>query len=89
MPFLGPSSSAYTDTPNSRSVLKIILSNAGLPSVVDGHTHYDLSPEQLADAHDRFTSEFGVNIVGGCCGTTPAHIQAMRDMIDDWRDRSG
>ncbi len=53
------------------------LPNAGLPSVVDGHTHYDLTPELLADAHERFVSEFGINIVGGCCGTTPEHLAAV------------
>ena len=58
-----------------------VLPNAGLPSVVDGHTHYDLTPDQLADAHERFTTEFGVNIVGGCCGTTPEHIQAVVDRV--------
>ncbi|HEY1740923.1 MAG TPA: homocysteine S-methyltransferase family protein, partial [Acidimicrobiia bacterium] len=57
------------------------LPNAGLPSVVDGHTHYDLTPEQLADAHERNVSEFGVNIVGGCCGTTPAHLKAVVERI--------
>ena len=53
------------------------LPNAGLPSVVDGHTHYDLTPELLADAHERFVGEFGLNIVGGCCGTTPEHLAAV------------
>jgi len=57
------------------------LPNAGLPSVVDGHEHYDLTPEVLADAHDRFVSEFGLNIVGGCCGTTPAHLQAVVERL--------
>ncbi len=57
------------------------LPNAGLPSVVDGHTHYDLTPEQLADAHERFVSEFGINIVGGCCGTTPAHLRAVVERL--------
>jgi 5-methyltetrahydrofolate--homocysteine methyltransferase len=57
------------------------LPNAGLPSVVDGHTHYDLTPEGLADAHGRFVNEFGVNIVGGCCGTTPAHLRAVVERI--------
>src|SRR6478735_8328840 len=57
------------------------LPNAGLPSVVDGHTHYDLTPEALADAHERFVSEFGVNIVGGCCGTTPEHLKAVVDRL--------
>jgi 5-methyltetrahydrofolate--homocysteine methyltransferase len=58
------------------------LPNAGLPSVVDGHTHYDLTAPALADAHDRFVAEFGLNVVGGCCGTTPAHLQAVVDRLD-------
>src|SRR5829696_5875208 len=57
------------------------LPNAGLPSIVDGHTHYDLTPDALADAHERFIDEFGLNIVGGCCGTTPAHLRAVTDRI--------
>jgi 5-methyltetrahydrofolate--homocysteine methyltransferase len=51
--------------------------NAGLPSVVDGAMHYDLSPEQLADHLARFVTELGVSVVGGCCGTTPAHLRAV------------
>jgi 5-methyltetrahydrofolate--homocysteine methyltransferase len=50
------------------------LPNAGLPSVVEGHMHYDLSPEDLASYHARFVTELGVSIVGGCCGTTPEHL---------------
>src|ERR1700704_1857677 len=50
------------------------LPNAGLPSVVNGQTHYDLTPPALAEAHARFVHEFGLNIVGGCCGTTPEHL---------------
>jgi 5-methyltetrahydrofolate--homocysteine methyltransferase len=57
------------------------LPNAGLPSVVDGHTHYDLTPEGLADAHERFVTEFGLNIVGGCCGTTPRHLHAVVERL--------
>jgi 5-methyltetrahydrofolate--homocysteine methyltransferase len=57
------------------------LPNAGLPSVVDGHTHYDLTPEALADAHERFVTEFGLNIVGGCCGTTPRHLAAVVERL--------
>ena len=57
------------------------LPNAGLPSVVDGHTHYDLTPEGLADAHERFVGEFGLNIVGGCCGTTPRHMAAVVERL--------
>ena len=57
------------------------LPNAGLPSVVDGATHYDLTPDALAAAHDRFTAEFGVNIVGGCCGTTPEHLRRVVETV--------
>jgi len=51
--------------------------NAGLPSVVDGKMHYDLTPEGLAEHLHRFITEFGVSAVGGCCGTTPAHLAAV------------
>jgi 5-methyltetrahydrofolate--homocysteine methyltransferase len=54
-----------------------VLPNAGLPSVVDGHMHYDLTPSELADHHARFVTEYGVAVVGGCCGTTPAHLEAV------------
>ena len=50
------------------------LPNAGLPSVVDGAMHYDLTPEALAEHHARFVTEYGINVVGGCCGTTPEHL---------------
>ena len=51
--------------------------NAGLPSVVDGKMHYDLTPEGLAEHLHRFVTEFGVSAVGGCCGTTPEHLAAV------------
>ncbi|HUZ09860.1 MAG TPA: methionine synthase [Acidimicrobiales bacterium] len=53
------------------------LPNAGLPSVVDGKMHYDLTPGQLADHLHRFVTELGVTAIGGCCGTTPAHLAAV------------
>jgi 5-methyltetrahydrofolate--homocysteine methyltransferase len=53
------------------------LPNAGLPSVVDGRMHYDLTPEELASWQARFVREFGVSAVGGCCGTTPEHLAAV------------
>ncbi len=53
------------------------LPNAGLPSVVDGAMHYDLTPDQLADFHRQFVTELGVSVIGGCCGTTPAHLAAV------------
>ncbi len=51
--------------------------NAGLPSVVDGKMHYDLSPDALAEYHARFVTELGVSVIGGCCGTTPEHLRAV------------
>ncbi len=55
------------------------LPNAGLPSVVDGKMHYDLTPEQLAEHHARFVTELGVNVIGGCCGSGPEHLRAVVD----------
>jgi 5-methyltetrahydrofolate--homocysteine methyltransferase len=53
------------------------IPNAGLPSVVDGKMHYDLTPDGLAEHLHRFVTEFGVTAIGGCCGTTPAHLAAV------------
>ena len=55
--------------------------NAGLPVLTSNGAHYPLSPAQLADAHDRFTAEFGLSLVGGCCGTTPEHTAALADRV--------
>ena len=57
------------------------LPNAGLPSVVDGKMHYDLTPEALAEHLSKFVSEYGVQVVGGCCGTTPEHMARVIEMI--------
>ncbi|MGD9787719.1 MAG: methionine synthase [Sulfuricellaceae bacterium] len=59
-----------------------VMPNAGLPMLVDGKTEYPLIPAELADWHRRFVEEDGVNLIGGCCGTTPAHIAAVRKMLD-------
>lgn len=57
--------------------------NAGLPVMEKGEAHYKLSPADLAEYHYKFATEFGANIVGGCCGTTPEHIRAVRDKIGE------
>ncbi|MCU0309378.1 MAG: methionine synthase [Acidimicrobiales bacterium] len=59
------------------------IPNAGLPSVVDGAMHYDLTPDQLAEHHARFVTELGVSVIGGCCGTTPEHLAAVVDRCRD------
>jgi 5-methyltetrahydrofolate--homocysteine methyltransferase len=58
-----------------------ILPNAGLPELRCGHPHYPLTPEELARWLERFIEEDGVAIVGGCCGTTGAHIAAVDAML--------
>ena len=57
------------------------LPNAGLPSVVDGKMHYDLTPEGLAEHLAKFVTDYGVQIVGGCCGTTPEHLAAVIEAV--------
>ena len=59
-----------------------IMPNAGLPLLVDGKTEYPLSPLELAQWQQRFIEEDGVNLIGGCCGTSPQHIAALRKMLD-------
>jgi len=54
-----------------------VLPNAGLPSVVEGQMHYDETPESFTAQLVHFASDFGANIVGGCCGTTPAHLRLV------------
>ncbi|TVR27629.1 MAG: methionine synthase [Ilumatobacter sp.] len=60
-----------------------VLPNAGLPSVVDGRTHYDLTPPELAEFHRHHVEELGIGIVGGCCGTTPEHLRQVVEAVRD------
>lgn len=55
--------------------------NAGLPELVDGQTAYPLAPADLAHWQERFLDDDHVNMMGGCCGTTPAHIAAVDEML--------
>lgn len=55
--------------------------NAGLPELVDGKTHYPLSPCDLEHALERFVTEYGLNFIGGCCGTSPDHIGHLDHML--------
>jgi 5-methyltetrahydrofolate--homocysteine methyltransferase len=57
------------------------LPNAGLPSVVEGKMHYDLTPDALAEHLAKFVAEYGVQVVGGCCGTTPEHLARVIEAI--------
>ena len=64
------------------------LPNAGLPENVGGVAHYRLTPKELADFHERFVKEFGVSIVGGCCGTTPEHLKAVIQRIGNLKPKA-
>ena len=57
------------------------IPNQGLPQVIGGQTVYSLSPEDFANQMHGFVTDQGVSIVGGCCGTSPAHIQALADKL--------
>ncbi len=72
----------FFDTLTSYTSIPIaLLPNAGLPAMRDGETVYDLSPEEFA-VHMRYFAENGAHILGGCCGTTPAHIRLMREACE-------
>jgi len=58
-----------------------VLPNAGMPENVDGKAVYKLQPNDLADALADFVGKLGVDIVGGCCGTTPAHLGAVVERL--------
>src|SRR6267142_2295063 len=60
-----------------------VLPNAGLPQNEGGRAVYKLQPEELAEYHRRFISEYGVRIVGGCCGTTPEHLSAVVRAVEN------
>ncbi|MFZ5871970.1 MAG: homocysteine S-methyltransferase family protein, partial [Actinomycetota bacterium] len=57
------------------------MPNAGLPVLGRDGATYPLTPEQLADAHETFTAEFGLQLVGGCCGTTPEHLRQVVERV--------
>jgi len=57
------------------------MPNAGLPVLTSDGAHYPLSPDELADAHEAFVREFGLGLVGGCCGTTPEHLRKVVERV--------
>ncbi len=67
-------------TTHSRKPISCIP-NAGLPIEVDGATVFPMEPEPFAKTLGEFVTQYGVNVVGGCCGTRPAHIAKLRAQI--------
>ncbi|HEY5988811.1 MAG TPA: methionine synthase, partial [Streptosporangiaceae bacterium] len=57
------------------------MPNAGLPVLAADGAQYPLTPDQLADAQEMFTGEFGLALVGGCCGTTPEYLAVLVDRV--------
>lgn len=53
------------------------MPNQGLPEVIDGKTFYPMTPDEFTEHMCRFIEQEGISIVGGCCGTTPEHIQRL------------
>src|SRR6266567_424276 len=60
-----------------------VIPNAGIPENVGGHAVFKETPESLAKELQHFARDLGVNIVGGCCGTTPAHLKAVVEAVKD------
>ena len=59
----------------------IAKGNAGIPKYHEGHIHYDGTPELMAD-YAVLARDCGATIIGGCCGTTPEHLRAMREALE-------
>ncbi|MFF5446648.1 methionine synthase [Streptomyces sp. NPDC012888] len=57
------------------------MPNAGLPVLTKDGAHYPLSPAELADAQETFVREYGLSLVGGCCGTTPEHLRQVVERV--------
>jgi 5-methyltetrahydrofolate--homocysteine methyltransferase len=57
--------------------------NCGIPQYVDGHIHYTGTPELMAD-YARIALDAGAKIIGGCCGTSPEHLAAMRKSLESY-----
>ena len=58
-----------------------VVPNAGLPALVEGRAEFPLGPAPFAEALTKFVKDHGVSIVGGCCGTRPAHISALAEAV--------
>lgn len=64
-----------------------VMPNAGLPENIGGRAHYHLSPEELFRWMQRYVEEFGVRIIGGCCGTTHEHISLLAQWLNEYNRR--
>ncbi|HWP81629.1 MAG TPA: methionine synthase [Bacteroidota bacterium] len=60
-----------------------VMPNAGIPENIGGRAHYHLAPEELVHFLSHYVKDLGVNVVGGCCGTTPEHIRQLVQAVGD------
>jgi 5-methyltetrahydrofolate--homocysteine methyltransferase len=63
------------------------IPNAGLPENIGGHAHYKLTPIELKMAVMRFVGDWGVQVIGGCCGTSPDHIRQLASIAQEVQPR--
>lgn len=68
-------------TETGSTIPVIAKGNAGIPKYVDGHIHYDGTPDLMAD-YATLARDCGATIIGGCCGTTPEHLRKMREALE-------
>ncbi|MFC5955954.1 methionine synthase [Streptomyces pratens] len=59
----------------------LCMPNAGLPVLTKNGAHFPLGPEGLADAQETFVRDYGLSLVGGCCGTTPEHLRQVVERV--------
>ncbi|HNO15436.1 MAG TPA: homocysteine S-methyltransferase family protein, partial [Actinomycetota bacterium] len=62
-------------------VMLTCMPNAGLPELTADGARYPLTPGELADAHETFVEDYGLNLIGGCCGTTPEHLRQVVERL--------
>ncbi|WP_435226425.1 methionine synthase [Streptomyces sp. Tue6028] len=63
----------------------LCMPNAGLPVLTKDGAHFPLGPEGLADAQETFVRDYGLSLVGGCCGTTPEHLRRLVERVREAR----
>jgi 5-methyltetrahydrofolate--homocysteine methyltransferase len=61
----------------------LCMPNAGLPVLTKDGAHFPLGPEGLADAQENFVRDYGLSLIGGCCGTTPEHLRQVVERVRD------
>ena len=72
---------------NSHAAISV-MPNAGLPILGKKGAEYPLGPEELAIALETFVNDYGINLIGGCCGTTPEHMQAVVRKLEHHANRT-